>query len=159
MQKTKNPKISIIAAVAKNGVIGVNNSLPWYLPDDLKHFKDKTLGKAVLMGRKTFESLGGSLKERQNIILTRDPNYQAPNCEVVSSIEEAKKIAKSDEIMIIGGASLYAQTLPIANKMYLTLIDKEYEGDAFFPNYDKNDWVEVERDERDGFSFVTLERR
>ncbi len=156
--------ISIIAAMAKNRVIGRNNYIPWKLPEDMKRFKELTTGKPVVMGRKTFESIGRPLPNRANIIVTRDKNYKADNCVVVHSAGEAIKAAKgNEEVMIIGGAEIYKQFLPRADRLYLTLIDKEFEGDAYFPEFDKNEWEEVSREEHESnglrYAFVNLERK
>ena len=156
--------ISLIAAMGKNRVIGADNSIPWKLPQDMKRFKELTTGKPVVMGRKTFEAIGRMLPNRTNIIITRDRNYKAEGCVVVHSTEEALKAAhKNQEFMIIGGAEIYKQFLPIANRMYLTFIDKNFEGDAYFPEYDKNEWKEVSREEHADenglkYAFVNLER-
>lgn len=152
--------ISLIAAMGKNRVIGKDNSLPWKLPEDMKRFRELTAGKPVVMGRKTFESIGKPLPNRKNIILTRDKNYKADGCIVVHSVDDALNATKeSNEVMIIGGANIYGQFLPIANKMYLTLIDADFEGDAYFPEYDKSEWGEVKREEHknDNFRFVFAE--
>lgn len=156
--------ISLIAAVGKNKVIGVDNRLPWKLSADLKRFKTITSGKPVVMGRKTFESIGKPLPNRTNIIVTRDKNYKANGCVVVHSAEEALRVSRgSEEIMIIGGEQIFKEFLPLANKLYLTIIDKDFEGDAYFPEYNKNDWKEISREEReDGglrYSFVNFERK
>src|SRR3989338_8105608 len=140
--------ISLIAAMDKNRVIGKDNSLPWKLPEDMKRFRGITKGKPVIMGRKTFESIGRPLPDRKNIIITRDRNYKAEGCIVVNSKEEALNAAKgSEEVMIIGGEQIFEEFLPIANKMYLTFIDKEFEGDAYFPEYDNAEWKEISREE------------
>jgi dihydrofolate reductase len=160
-------KISIIAAMAKNRVIGINNQLPWKLPADMRWFRQHTLGKAIVMGRKTFESFGGKpLPDRHNIVMTRDKNYCAKGATVVHSIDEAMAVAGNvDELMIIGGASFYEQMLPSADRIYLTLVDMEPQGDAWFPAYDETDWQEVERHDHQpddknpcACSFVILER-
>lgn len=160
-------KISIIAAMARNRVIGINNQLPWKLPADMKWFRLHTLGKPIVMGRKTFESFGSKpLPDRHNIVITRDKDYLAEGASVVYSIEEAIAIAGDvPELMIIGGASFYEQMLPRTNRMYLTLVDMEPEGDAWFPDYDASQWKEVERHEHQSdeknhcaYSFVILER-
>ncbi len=156
--------ISFIAAVSKNGVIGENNSLIWKIPEDLKRFRQLTTGKPIIMGRKTFESIGKPLPNRTNIILTRDKNYKAEGCFVVHSVDDALEAGNgAEEIMIIGGAQIYAQFLPVADKMYLTFIDKDFEGDAFFPNYNKNEWKEIGREERnDGnlkYAFVDFAKK
>jgi len=161
------PLISIIAAMTDDRVIGINNSLPWKLPSDMKWFRQQTLGKPILMGRKTFESFGARpLPERTNIIVTRDKNYQAEGAVVVHSIDAALQAAGNvDEIMIIGGASFYEQMLPQARRMYLTRVHTEVAGDAWFPEFDKSQWREVSRidceaDERNAYahSFIILER-
>ena len=139
-------KISIIAAMAKDRVIGIKNTLPWKLPADMKWFRQHTLGKPVVMGRKTYESFGARpLPDRLNIVVTRDPNYDAGEATVATSINDAiQKAGDVDEIMIIGGASFYEQTLPIADRMYLTEVDADIEGDAWFPDYPSDHWQKVD---------------
>jgi dihydrofolate reductase len=159
--------ISIIAALAKNRVIGKNNKLPWNLPGDLKHFKKLTLGKPIIMGQKTFESIGRPLPGRTNIILSLDENFKPQGCIVAHSIEETLKTLKHEkEIMIAGGASVYKQFLPLVNKMYLTLIDANFEGDAYFPEFNWEDWEVIERIENQSdkenpykYTFLTLQRK
>ena len=159
--------ISFIAAMGKNRVIGKDNSLPWKLPADMKHFHDLTVGKPIIMGRKTFESIGKPLPNRTNIIITRDQNYKAEGCIVVHSADEALKAAGNvEEIMVIGGSQIYKEFLPKANKMYLTFIDAEFEGDAYFLEYKIEEWKETsyEEHERDAenqydYRFVVLERQ
>lgn len=155
--------ISLIAALGKNRIIGNENKLIWNIPADMKHFRELTTGKAVVMGRKTFESIGRPLPKRKNIILTRDMNYKAESCILVNSVEEALKAAGDGEVMIIGGAQIYAEFLPKANKMYLTFIDADFEGDAYFPEYNKDEWEEVDREEHEDndlrYSFVEFERK
>ncbi len=151
--------ISIIVAMGRNNVIGINNSLPWRIPADLKYFKEVTLGKSVIMGQKTFESIGKPLKDRKNIILTFDKSFKGKDLIVVHSIEEAiKKTEKEQEIIIAGGASVYKQFLPLADKMYITLIDSDFDGDVFFPNFNKFNWLEIQRKERksDGYNYAFL---
>ena len=155
--------ISIIAALGRNRVIGSENSIPWKLPADMKRFRELTTGKPVIMGRKTFESIGRPLPNRANIIITTDKNYRADSCIVVHSVDEALKAAKGSEIMVIGGSQIYKQFLPTANRMYLTFIDKEFEGDAYFPEYSEHEWKETSREEHvdeNGlkYSFVNFER-
>jgi len=154
--------------MAKNRVIGINNLLPWKLPADMKWFRQHTLGKPIIMGRKTFESFGGKpLPERKNIIVTLDQNYHSENAIVSHSIEEAVNEAKdADEVMIIGGMSLYKQTLPIADRLYMTVVDGDFEGDAWFPQFDMNDWDLVEShnhkaDEKNAYDcdFIILQRK
>ncbi|HHJ81092.1 MAG TPA: type 3 dihydrofolate reductase [Candidatus Tenderia electrophaga] len=160
-------KISIIAAMADNRVIGINNQLPWNLPADMKWFRQQTMGKPVLMGRKTYDSIGRPLPKRRNIVISRDESLKIEGCEVVNSTDAAFLLcADEKEIMIIGGASFYEQTLPQTNRLYLTLVHSEIiEGDAWFPKIDFNQWRETERidhtaDEVNAFdySFLILER-
>lgn len=159
--------LSIIAALANNRVIGRANRLPWHLPADLARFKRLTMGKPILMGRKTWDSLPGLLPHRTHIVVTRNPAFAADGALVAPSLDEALQFAGDvDEIMIIGGADLYEQTLPIANRLYLTLVDTEVDGDAFFPSLDDTAWREVAREQHDAdqrhafaFAFVTLERQ
>ena len=160
-------KISMIAAMADDRVIGINNSLPWKLPNDMKWFRQQTMGKPIVMGRKTFESFGAKpLPGRTNIIITRDNNYKAEGCIVVHSIEEAILAAGDvEEVMIIGGASFYQQMLPRAERLYLTFVHSKVDGDAWFPEWNDNGWHQVERidhesDEKNphAHSFVVLEK-
>ncbi len=138
-------KISMIAAMNDERVIGIENRLPWKLPNDMKWFRQQTLGKPIIMGRKTFESFGAKpLPGRRNIIITRDDNYQAEGCDVVHSIDQALQAAGDvDEVMIIGGASFYEQMLPRADRLYLTLVHAKVQGDAWFPEIDFRQWSET----------------
>jgi dihydrofolate reductase len=153
--------------MSTNRVIGVDNRLPWHFSSDLKRFKQITMGKPLLMGRKTHDSIGRPLPGRLNIVLTSDHAYQAPGCTVVHSLEEALKAAgDADELMVIGGASLYERLLPEADRLYLTQIEREFSGDTFFPQIDWQAWREIERiDVADDptvffrYSYRTLERR
>ncbi len=126
----------------ENSVIGINNSLPWKLPSDMKWFREHTMGKPIVMGRKTFESFGAKpLPKRQNIIVTHNQQYRAEDCDVVSSIEAALSAAKNaDELMIIGGASFYEQTIALVNRLYLTTVHTRVDGDAWFPKFNLSDW-------------------
>ncbi len=162
------PIISLIAAMADDRAIGIENRLPWKLPADMKWFRRHTLGKPVVMGRKTFESFGGRpLPERTNIVITRDKNYRAEGAVVVHSIDEAISAAGDvEEVMIIGGESFYGQMLPQANRFYITLVHGSFEADAWFPEFDWDDWTEVAReehpaDEKNAWacSFITLQRK
>ena len=133
-------RLALIVAVARNGVIGIDNKLPWHIPEDLKWFKQNTLGKPMIMGRKTFDSLGGLLPGRPHIVISRNPDFQPAGVEVASSVEEAIELAEqianridADEIMVIGGANLYQQLLCKVERIYRTLVELEPEGDAFFP--------------------------
>ncbi len=173
MTNDKKPRLSLIAAVAENGCIGVDNKLPWYLPDDLKYFKAVTSGKPVIMGRSTFDSLGRPLPNRTNIVITRNASYIAPEgVRIVHSLEEAvtvalavAHIAGDEEIVVIGGAQIYAQALPQADRLYLTEVAKSVSGDAFFPDWDKSAWQEIGRQPHHyepaglDYSFVVYERR
>ena len=142
-------EIVLIYARAANGAIGNDGDLPWRLPADLKRFKALTIGKPMIMGRKTFDSFGGRpLPQRTNIVVTRDPHYRAEGAVVVYSIDEAIKIAgDAEELMVIGGASFYLQMLPKAERIYLTEVQGEFEGDAWFPEFDLGGWCEIERED------------
>ena len=149
-----------------NGVIGRDNELPWHLPADLQHFKKTTMGKPILMGRKTYESIGRPLPGRTNIVITRDSRYQAAGCVVVNSIDAAMDAAgEQDEIMVIGGAEFYRQVLPYTDTIYLTRIHETFTGDTFFPELNDADWREVERSDQAAdaknphdYSFIRLDR-
>lgn len=159
--------ISLVVAVAENGIIGTGGKLPWRLSDDLKRFKALTMGKPLIMGRKTFESIGRPLPGRRNVVVTRQPDYAAAGCEVVHSAEQALAVAAdADEIMVIGGAEVYEAFLPLAGRIYRTRVHARVDGDARFPALDERDWNEVSREERSAdasnefdVTFVTLERR
>lgn len=141
---------SIIAAKSDNHVIGKDNDLVWHMPADLKFFKNKTKGHWVIMGRKTFESMDGPLPNRTHIIITRQPDYQAAGCHVTDNVEHAFKIAEAqnlEEVFILGGAEIYAQTMDKADRMFITEIKSTFEGDTFFPEIDTDYWKEVRRDE------------
>jgi len=134
-------RISLIAALDKNGVIGDDGGIPWRLPADLQYFKRVTMGKPLIMGRKTHESIGRPLPGRQNIVLTRQRDYHAPGCTVVHSIEEALAAAgDAEEVMVAGGGSVYRQFLPLAHRLYLTLVDTTAEGETTFPPFDREKW-------------------
>ena len=146
MSVPAKPRVSVIAARARNGVIGIENRLPWRLPEDLAHFKTLTLGHPILMGRKTFVSLGRPLPGRTNVVITRNPDYRPAGVQVAASIPEALALcAETDELFFIGGAELYAQALPLADRLYLTEVDCSPEGDAWFPDYDRTAFREIER--------------
>ena len=159
-------KISIIVAMADNRVIGHDNRLPWHLPADLKHFKATTMGKPIIMGRKTWESIGRPLPGRTNIVVTRDTRYTADGCVVVHSVDAALQACSADEeVMVIGGAEFYRQVLPEASTLYLTLVHDRFDGDAFFPELDAREWREVEREDFEpddknphAYSFIRFER-
>ena len=158
------PRVILVAAVSSNGVIGAGGRLPWHLPEDLKHFKGLTLGHPVVMGRRTWESLGKPLAGRENIVVTRTPGYDAPGAAVAASLEAALALCAGVPVaFVVGGAALYAAALPIVDVMVLTEIRRNFDGDARFPDYDRAEWREAQREPRtaaDGtrFDFVRYER-
>ena len=158
------PILSIIAAMAKNRVIGIDNTLPWHLPEDLRHFKALTMGHHIVMGRKTYESIGKPLPGRVTVIVTRDAGYRAEGCLTEHSLDAAIAACGDDaEIFFVGGAELYAQVLPRADRLYLTEIQVEFPGDAYFPTFDMADWREDARERHVsggglGYHFVTYRR-
>ena len=162
-------RVSLIAAVAANGVIGRDGAMPWHYPEDLMHFKQVTMGHPVIMGRVTFESIvariDGPLPGRTNIVLTRDPDRIDADHDAVlvaTSVEEALELARGqdvDEVFVAGGASIYEQFLPVADRLVLTEIHDSYEGDTTFPEWSEAEWQEIERDDRETLSFVTFSRR
>lgn len=159
-------RLSAIVAMSENRVIGKDNQLPWHLPADLKHFKEVTLGKPILMGRKTFESIGHALPGRPNFVITRDANYIAPGCTVMHSVDAAlAAISENEESFVIGGSVLFQQLLPRVQRLYLTIIHDVFEGDIFFPEIIMKEWHEVERIDHTAneknkydFSFIILDR-
>lgn len=163
--------VSIIVAIARNRVIGRAGTLPWHLPDELRYFRRITLGKPVVMGRKTYESIGKPLAERHNIIVSRNPEFQAPGCSVVASLPAALAVARDsapervEEVMILGGADLFSEALPLARRLYLTEVHAEIAGDTLFPEYDTACWREMTREHHPAdarhahaFDWVLLER-
>jgi dihydrofolate reductase len=173
MSDVPAPRRALIAAVAENGCIGAGNKLPWYLPEDLRYFKRITSGKPVVMGRSTFESLGRPLPNRTNIVITRNKGFHAPEgVRVAHSLEQALAVADavaaidgSEEVMIIGGAQIYALALPLVQRLYLTEVGKAVDGDAFFPSWDRTQWQELARESHHyepaglDYSFVVYARR
>ena len=154
--------ITLIAAMANNRAIGLDGDMPWHLPGELKHFKAVTMGKTIVMGRKTWESIGRALPGRQNIVISRNPDYAAESCLVVQSLEEALQRSESEEVMIIGGGQLYRQALPIASRMILTRVDCEPDADTWFPRWSQDDWREESRrsqpaDDLNQYAFEVLE--
>lgn len=143
--KPETVSVTLIAAVARNGVIGANNRLPWRLPADLAYFKRQTLGKTVLMGAATWRSLGRPLPGRHNVVLSRTMEKAPEGCDLVRSVEEALRLYGGRELMVIGGAVVYRQFLPHADRMLLTEIDADFEGDAHFPEFDRSEWKMVSR--------------
>jgi len=160
-----NPPVAIVA-MADNGVIGRGNGLPWHLPDDLRRFKKLTMGHAILMGRRTFESIGHALPGRQNLVLTRNPAWHAPGCEVVGTPAAALAAAGGSELFVIGGAEVFAAFWPRVHRLELTEVHGDIEGNTRLEGFDRRQWRERFREEHAAderhawpFSFVTLERR
>ena len=159
--------VSLVVAAAKNNVIGRDGELPWHLPDDLRHFKRLTTGKPIIMGRRTFESIGRPLPDRHNIVMTRDPDYAAAGCDVVTSVSDALKLADDDsEVMVIGGGQVYLDFLHRADRIYMTRVQAEIDGDTYFPEIDPNEWQLVssehhDADEKNAYAFemMVFERR
>jgi len=157
--------VSIIVAIGENNAIGKNNQLLWHMPNDLKHFKEITSGRTIIMGRKTFDSVGKPLPKRRNIVVTRQ-DITIPGCEVVKSIEDGLALCKNeDEVFIGGGAEIYKLAMHLTDRIYLTIIHKVFDADTFFPEIDHKEWKEVSRedyqpDEKNPlpYSFITLER-
>lgn len=155
-------RLAFIVAYGRGRVIGKDNAVPWRMPADLRHFRRVTMGKPIIMGRRTYESIGRPLDGRKNIVLTRDPTFAAEGVEVARSIEEALALAGDvEEAVIMGGADVYAQLLPRADRLYLTEIDAGFDGDRFFPEIDPSEWHEVEceehePDERNPYPYVFL---
>jgi dihydrofolate reductase len=155
--------ISHIAAISKNNCIGKDSDLPWHIPKDLKHFKEKTQGKTVLMGRKTWESIPKKyrpLPNRKNIVLTTQQDYETPQkVEVYDNIRDAIEAHQDEEIMVIGGESVYKDTMELAERLYITHVDQKVEGcDAYYPKIRGDQWQEIKREDHDDFSFVTYKR-
>lgn len=158
--------ISIIVAVGKNNVIGIKNRLPWDLPADLAHFKNTTMSHPIIMGQATYESIGRPLPGRLNIVLSKDSDFQAEGCTVARSFDEAFKAAgNADEVFVVGGASVYAQALPLANRLYLTEVQTSPEGDTFF-HYNPKDWTVISEDPHKAdqqnafdYNFIVLVRK
>jgi len=154
--------ITLIAAVAENGCIGKNNALPWRLPEDMKHFKDLTTGKTVLMGRKTWESLPEKfrpLPNRTNVVVTRQPEYPVPEgVHVHRTIESALAEHADQDLFVLGGADIYKQTMDVADRLEITRVKQTVDGDAFFPEINPVLWKEVRNEPHDGLAFVTYER-
>jgi len=164
MSQLSGPRIYLVAAVASNGIIGLNGKLPWSLPEDLQHFKRLTLGHPIIMGRYTWESLKGPLPGRDNIVVSATPGYEAPGAAVASSLEAALALCAGEPVaFVIGGSRLFAESLPVADGLVLTEIDRAYEGDTSFPQYDRSRWKESQRErhvtaEGTKFDFVLYEK-
>lgn len=164
MSQLSGPRIYLVAAVGANGIIGANGRLPWSLPEDLKHFKRLTLGHPVIMGRRTWESLKSPLPGRDNIVVSATPGYEAPGAAVAGSLEGALALCAGEPLaFVIGGSRLFQESLPIADGLVMTEIDRAYDGDTWFPPYDRSRWKETQREAHtagDGtrFAFVLYER-
>lgn len=164
---TQPARIAIIVAMATNRTIGVGNALPWRCPDDLKRFKAMTMGHHIIMGRKTFESIGKPLPGRTTVVVTHNTHLMLPGCVVVNSIPDAVAHSMHDpQIFIVGGAQIYQQALALADTLYITEIQQEVEGDAHFPSYDAREWRETEREQRHqelpevlDYHYITYQRK
>lgn len=153
--------ISFIVAMDKNRLIGKDNDLPWHLPADLAFFKRVTMGKPIVMGRKTHESIGRALPGRENIVITTNKDYQAEGCTVLHSIDEINNIEQDKEIFIIGGAGIFKETFHLADRLYITRIEEEFEGDTYFPEFDENNWTIISKekgikDEKNPYDFFYI---
>lgn len=157
-------KLYLVAAVAANGIIGANGKLPWHLPEDLKHFKRVTLGRPVIMGRNTWESLKGPLPDRENIVVTRRAGYAAPGAAVASSLDAALALCAGEPIAcVIGGTQIFQEALPVASGLVMTEIKQDFPGDTWFPDYDRSQWRETQREPHTAangmrFDFVRYEK-
>lgn len=157
--------ISLLFAMDKNRVIGKDNDLPWRLPNDLKFFKELTIGNNVIMGRKTYDSMNGPLKNRENIIVTRDKNYEVAGCKIIHSIDDILSINEKEptkEWFVIGGEEIFKQILPYADKIYMTYIDHSFEGDTYFPEWDESEWEEIsktkgKKDDKNPYDYYFIE--
>lgn len=150
--------ITLVAAVGRNGVIGRHGDLAVRISDDLRRFKAMTMGHPMVMGRKTWDSMGGPLPGRRSIVITRDPRWQAEGAEVAHSVASALELAGDGPVFVVGGGEVYTQTVDLADALELTEVDQYLEGDVFFPAVDRTTWVEVAREPRDGYAFVRYER-
>ena len=166
MEFDAQKKISLIAAMGRNREIGLDGRMPWHLPADFAHFKSVTMGKPIIMGRKTYESIGKPLPGRTNIVLSRNTETHFEGVVCVTTFDDAlAAVADAEEVMIIGGSSIYEMLLPQTDRMYLTFVDGDFEGDAWFPGFDENQWIEKESvvfhaDKKNSYDcrFVTLEK-
>lgn len=152
-------RITLLAAIGRNLVIGRDGSMPWHLPEDLAHFKHTTMGHTLVMGRKTFDSIGRALPGRRTIVVTRNPSWSHPDVETAHSLADALALAgPADQVFVVGGGQVYGEAMPFAQQMLLTEVPDAPEGDTFFPEWVVQDWREVDREHRDGFDIATYER-
>ncbi len=150
--------ITVLAAVGANLVIGQGGEMPWHLPEDLSHFKAVTMGHTMVMGRKTYDSIGRALPGRRTIVITRQPGWHAPSVEVSHSLAEALALAGPADVFVVGGSEVYREAMPYADQMLLTEVEQSPEGDAFFPAFTSGDWRETTREPHNGYAFVTYDR-
>jgi len=150
--------ITVLAAVGANLVIGQGGQMPWHLTEDLAHFKTVTMGHTMVMGRKTYDSIGRALPGRRTIVITRQPGWHAPSVEVAHSLAEALSLAGPADVFVIGGSEVYREAMPYADQMLLTEVEQSPEGDAFFPTFTSDDWHETTREHHNGYAFVTYDR-
>jgi dihydrofolate reductase len=151
--------VTLVAAMGRNRVIGLDGDMPWHHPEDLAHFKRTTMGGAMVMGRKTFDAIGRPLPGRRTIVVTRSSDWSHDGVEVAHSLEQAIALAGDSELFVVGGGDVYAQALPMADRLVLTEIDESPDGDTFFPEWSREDWVETSRERSGPLAFVTWERR
>ncbi|GAA1608858.1 type 3 dihydrofolate reductase [Kribbella sancticallisti] len=150
--------VILIAAVGSNGVIGRDNDLPWRIREDLRHFKELTLGHTLVMGRKTYDSIGRPLPGRSTVVVTRQPDWSAEGVEVAHTLDDALKFADGNDLYVAGGGEIYRQALPYADRLELTEVDQSPAGDVTFPDFDRSSWTETSREQHDGFAFVSYQR-
>jgi dihydrofolate reductase len=150
--------VILIAAVGGNGVIGRDNDLPWRIREDLQHFKQLTLGHTLVMGRKTYDSIGRPLPGRRTVVVTRQPDWSADGVEVAHALDDALKLADGNDVYVAGGGEIYRAALPYADRLELTEVDQSPDGDVTFPAFDRSSWTETARDPREGFTFVSYIR-
>ncbi len=152
-------RVTMIAAVGRNGVIGDGETMPWHLPEDLRYFKRQTMGYPMVMGRRTFDSMG-SLPGRRSIVITRQPGWHHAGAETAHSLDDALTLAgPSDEVFVVGGGEIYRMAMPYAARLLITEVDQSPAGSVTFPEIDAQEWLETDREQRDGFAWVTFERR
>ena len=159
MTRDRSP-LTLVAAMGRNRVIGLDGDMPWHFSEDLKHFKRTTMGGVMIMGRKTFDSIGRPLPGRRTIVITRSADWSHDGVEVVHSLDQALTVAGSEApVFVVGGGEIYAQSLPLATRLVLTEIDDAPDGDTFFPEWSREEWVETSREQSGALAFVTWERR